>query len=141
MFNLSRIGFDVIYCSVCLGMIATTETEPVMMSPLFLFLFSTLISVVAGTAALYRTNRGKDIKRQDLIEHALNMGTCGAALSMILYSTLEPHAMLDWKIIGIVGMLTLGGMPTITFLTERIKAAAERLLPTGSAQEEKSDDG
>lgn len=115
------------YCIVCLGCLAASS-DVIELSPIAIFSASTTISIIAGTAALYRENRGKKIKAQDFIEHALNMGVCGASLSMLLYAWLEPKPLLEWSIIGIVGLISLGGMSSINFVIDKTTLIVGKLL-------------
>lgn len=119
-----RSMFDAGYMSMCCFMLVAQANQDMSMTPLGLFGFSTVVAIIAGLASLYRSP--VEITVRDLISHVLNMGTCGAALSMLLYHYLGSDGGKEWLIIGICGMISLGGMPMINFLTEQVKKRVEK---------------
>jgi len=130
----TRASVDLVYWFGCFLFVAyqdnkTTQT----LSPTTVFLFSTLVAIVAGFGALVRSE--KDISMRDIISHALNMGTCGASLSMLLFYFITPKPGTDFLIIAIVGILGLMGLPLIGFATGIVKNLTVLILKT-DAQED-----
>jgi len=109
--------FNVLYCSTSYLLLASQEETLSLLTPTTIFLTSTFLAIVAGLASLIRSDK-KTITTRDVVSHTLNMGTCGAALSMLLYVYLEQKPGVDFQIIAIVGILSLMGLPLITFVSD-----------------------
>jgi len=84
---LLRLGWDSAYCVFCVYLLAQ-EQNSLSMSPLTIFVASAITAICAGAASLWR-NKESDITSRELVSHVLNMGTCGASFSMLLYYFLE----------------------------------------------------
>ena len=114
--TFSRLGFDLAFCSYCLFLLAQSQAETMTLTPTNVFVYSTLIAVVAGLASLIRSDK-RNITTRDVVSHTLNMGTCGASLSMLMYVYVTPRHGTDFFIIALVGILSLMGLPLISFVT------------------------
>lgn len=111
---ITRTVFDLAYMGGCIWALANVPPIDMSLQPVYLFLLCTLISVVAGWASLYRSAiTDEEITKRQIISYCLNMGTCGASLSMVLYAGFQPRENLEWYIIGAVGLFSLGGMSAI----------------------------
>ena len=102
--------------------------DPIAMSPVLIFVISSSISMAAGLASLARSTKISDqeLTPRLIVSHVLNMGTCGAAISMLLYATLHPRDNLEWLIIGSVGLFSLGGLASIEWAVELGKNVISR---------------
>ena len=121
--NIVRGG----YWIACL-IIAAGENTTLNLSPLLFFLLATFIAVTAGNASLLRTNKG--YSTHDIINYTLNMGVCGASASMIAYSMIPvpDYPGVEFAVIGGIGIMALGGMPTIDWTIDLVKRIASKLI-------------
>jgi hypothetical protein len=111
MLIATRSAVEVIYLVACFMVVAQASPQTVKLHPFALFSCAMMLSMLAGLGSLWRTDGV--ITCRLVVSHFLNMGTCGAALSMILYAMLAPRENLEWYILGGVGLFALGGMTTI----------------------------
>lgn len=109
---IARATFETGYLIIGLLLFAQVESIDVAIQPVYLFILCTVMGMAAGLASLWR-GAEEVITGRLVVSHVLNMGTCGAALSMILYAMLAPRANLEWYILGGVGLFSLGGMTAI----------------------------
>lgn len=131
---IARNVFDTTYMAVCLLLIAKqTPVQTLPMSPIQLFVCCAVVSTVAGMASLLRTREG-DINTTLVLSHALNMGTCGASLAMLLYALLHPRENLEWMIIGFAGLFSLGGMGSIDWVVSSTQKMIQKIFSGGKSE-------
>ena len=122
----TRVVFDLAYIGTCFWIVANVPAEPVAMEPVKIFLVSSGIAMIAGMASLTRNKAVEKLTPRVIASHVLNMGTCGAAISMILYAMLHPRNNLEWWIIGTVGIFSLGGLTSIEWVVEFGRSLIEK---------------
>ena len=119
---ISRVIFDAAYTASCFWLLASVPPESMPMEPIKLFSVCAAISMIAGLASLWRT-KGQEITARVFVSTTLNMGTCGASLAMLIYSVGHSSENIEWKIIGAVGLFSLGGMSSIDLVVNVSKKA------------------
>lgn len=132
MLYVVRTIFDSVYTLTCVCVLASVPQVSMTMHPIWLFVICTLVAIFGGQASLWKGDQ--EITRRVIVSHLLNMGTCGAATSMLLYAMLNPMENLEWYIIGVIGILSLGGMKMIDTMSELATWALERV--SGRAKDE-----
>lgn len=124
----SREIFDVCYTTICLMILASDTVVSMTLSPIVIFIASTVVSMIGGYASLWRSD--KEITTRVLISHALNMGTAGGASSMIIYATVSPIFPMEWLIIGFVGLISLMGIKIVDTLPKMALKYIQHLIPS-----------
>lgn len=92
------------------------------LTTLEMMMWASLISFIGGVSAAYRTSSFfSDLFRSGM--NTMVMGACLAAIST--YWTLDKPA-FAWLVIGCSGILSLGGLATIDWLTKLIKQKIQK---------------
>lgn len=124
---VSKGTFDAIYTASCCYVLASVPQETIPMDPIKLFTICAFISMVAGLASLWRAKE-QEITSRVFVSTTLNMGTCGASLAMLIYAFGHTSENIEWKIIGAVGLFSLGGMSSIELAVNTAKNSLGGLL-------------
>ena len=86
-----------------------------------MILWAALVSFVSGLSAAYR----KTININDLLRSAMNTAMMGGCLAAVAsYFVLDKPA-LAWAVIGIVGLLSLGGLGIVDWAVSLAKSKVE----------------
>ena len=125
---IAKMTFNSIYTTIGVLLLAQAETYEVVMDPIWLFVICTCMAISGGLGSLVRTS--EVITTRLVTSYLLNMGTCGASMSMLLYAALAPRelANFEYYILGAVGVFSLGGMVMIDFAISLGKTLTGRWL-------------
>ena len=104
-------------------MIAQGIIDEVELTTIEMVLWASVISFIGGVSAAYRNST----LLNDLLRSGLNTAVLGACLAFVsTYWTLSRPA-LAWLTIGLSGLLSLGGLATVDWVSRQLKKRFEKV--------------
>ena len=119
------VGFYIPASAVALAetLIAQGLIEEVQLTTLEMVLWASAISFIGGVSAAYRSS----IKVNDLLRSGLNTAVMGSCLAFVsTFWTLDRPA-LAWLTIGLSGLLSLGGLATVDWVSRQLRKRFEKV--------------